>query len=516
MKYLNAVLVGSLIVLCGRGSADVDREYPSADAWVKVRSGMCENMNLKFAESGTLFRKGGKIYALTSEHGIFHANGRFCHTVENMSQGIVGAKLVAVDWAFGVALLELVVDKLKYDVGSFDELFDLDELRANEGLVIAGSPRRASEIRADPNGTVYLPKAFWRLIANIPYMIEVLGSNGEYGMSGGPVYRKTNKGQAKGLVGMLSHQYLEPVEGGEPVPKERTETTPNHNINHLLIVPASSIRNWLLTYFSSPEKYVPGFVRDPDLQWFHKDIVFSSGLAFTPVALPKAPKKQDTSIETNDPGGPKGNGGEGVGGEGVGGAPKEGPAIHILVEHDEREATRVTHWPYSERTGLLRSMKLMTSPLESKGVLKRFVTKERNRFVAVPFASLGNFFSLLQLKELTVTGLPTEKFGQKIESTAKDDLEKIGKNLTATSRELIPKTQSPEANALLEEISLIGELLVTDWELVTVTDTKRLRPSVEDIGSTWKALLKENAHEASQLISLLVQAEEILKQKVEG
>ncbi len=523
------------LLLCGftpngTSNLSVESQELLENSSVKILSGMCQSDNPTSFGSGPLFEKGGKVYAITSEHVVYH-NKTWCFWIQDNEGNRVVAELRAVDYAEGMALLEVSAKKNFAGLRSYNKLFDLEPVAKQENVIISGFPYRSNESIPDEHGYVHLRKSLLRLIPNVKYLIEIIGSLGEFGMSGAAVYRL----KTMGIVGMLSHQYLEVIEEGKPpVVKERTSATKSLGVNRLLVIPAQDIMRWLDGYFKSPDTYEPAMVRDADLQYLKQDVVFSGGLMFTmaPFVGP-SPVKQEVVVDgpnelfssqvkvTKGVGGEgiggEGIGGEGIGGEGIGGIPSEGPPVRILVEKDPKGVFRKAIWPYPHRADWVAEKFRQLQTEEAKIEIHRFSERVKgmgerpDKIVTHSFSSLGNFFTLMRYNDTRPSCVlrSSRSPANDIESTEK--VKRIAEKLLADCDALRVKATEAEIITLARKINSFALVLRDDKAMLEAVDARNLQPDDQRFTDVWNSAFTKHSKIAGDIYRGLLDAEDHLQ-----
>lgn len=255
------------------GSSSFAITFDPESVTVKVHSGYCRDGELDFQGTGILFSHQNQLYAVTSEHVLIHDDGDFCHNVSNDNINFQGY-LVQKDWGRGLALLAIDEALPIFPIPSLAD-FDDSEVSRDTKVTTAGYPHSVETLRLHTGGSVLETASSRHFLAAGGAAIEIVHSHGEFGMSGGGVY---SIGHDR-IYGLLSHQYIATLPGRPSrVGSYGGETLVQ---NHLLALPASTIKNWLNDFFSGGQKSL--FVRDSLRQANHQDAVYSSGYEFLTV-----------------------------------------------------------------------------------------------------------------------------------------------------------------------------------------------------------------------------------------
>lgn len=507
MKSLFAGMIFLLAMIPNHAKALSD------DVVVKVHSGLCNSNFVNFAGSGMLFKNNGRIYALTSEHVVLHANGEFCHSVSNNTIGSKAADLAAVDWGMGLALLVLDEKSLNVDlpVAAF---FSVEAPLSNEGVVTYGYPYESDNLLSDANGRVMDLKSKRAYVPLVGDMIEILGSHGEFGMSGGPVV----SGKDGKFIGVLSHQFIEMVPGGKSSVGEFSSGLADVK-NHLLVIPSAAVRSWLSGYFKNPVQYKPAFVMDPRHQIDRRQVVFSSGLKF---------EFMPTGAKTGTDGGGIG-GGDGVGiggGDGVGIGGDDTPTVqfpgsgagYVSISFD-REKHAAAWTPSEVRSVWLEGVR--DKLLKLYRVQVPFfidVTPDDSSMRKVMFQSLADFMNKLvnsgfEAATVIEAGSDAERDAS---SEVPGRLKNAGGVMFKISSSLIAQVQgedsagSRDARMLLGELKLAGELLAAgDWNAVSIAFLNKLDDKNRE--AAWQFLFTRYFNDSVELLKSLTAAREDLK-----
>ncbi len=214
----------------------------------KIYSGLCDDSRLPFRGSALLFNQGTHSYALTSEHVLFHSNGDYCHSIYRQDLGKISATLVAAEYGNGLALLKL--EKFQAQLSELAQLKSVP-LRPNDPVNVTGYPY-TSESSISNRG--YLVTTSSDVVA-FPLLSSILllkEAHGEFGMSGGPLFDVMG-----GFQGILSHQKLELVPGGQSVVLPVSPSRVLHN--NLFAIPPTIALEWVKTILSDPTTF---FVRE--------------------------------------------------------------------------------------------------------------------------------------------------------------------------------------------------------------------------------------------------------------
>lgn len=219
---------------------------------VKIASYECQTDNPPFIGTGLLFQNAAQTYVLTSDHVVLHANDDYCHEIRNDAFGAQKAHFIAADWGNGLSLLEVPEIPPLVEFPSLLELKGT-ESEAMDRVQVPGFPADSDTLISDNPGQVIDPLKERKLFALLPHIIELSGAHGEFGMSGGPVFHENGS-----FLGVLSHQVLVPNDSLEDSESELTPETLSPE-NHLLVIPAKSVFEWLTEYFTDPLSFRVSF-----------------------------------------------------------------------------------------------------------------------------------------------------------------------------------------------------------------------------------------------------------------
>jgi hypothetical protein len=217
----------SLLVVCLTLAASTG--WGASDA-VLVTSRSC-GAGAALETSGVPLLYRGQTYTLTSAWGVLEEESGICHEVFDPTSGkTMPARLAALDWAAGFALLETPGLAAEHDLDSFTSALPSAPQLDTVGFSAAGS----KELR---KGRVVASKSTRHHLPALPYSYEVLSDRIDRGFIGAPVYGKT-------LDGIVSGQWLELVAGTYSRIRE-WKTASNATPNHLFVIPMSLIRESL-------------------------------------------------------------------------------------------------------------------------------------------------------------------------------------------------------------------------------------------------------------------------------
>jgi hypothetical protein len=254
---------------------------------VKTTSGPCRSINNQMKGSGSIFNYNGATYLLTSEHVVYHSTSeKFCHKISNNDISDERAQLLFADWGSGIALLKLNLPPSEKYLSFPEDFVETPNL----DIKIGGSPFSEPKQIVINNGIIQNMKSERMPSAVLKYALEISGTNGEFGMSGGAVF----EGDDTHLVyrGLLSHQVLV-MKPGNPTSASHWDRV-DKNQNQLLAINAIDIKKTLLNYFNNPDEFKISFYRSVLGQISHTDDIIGAGLMFTPILKKSLTERSDT------------------------------------------------------------------------------------------------------------------------------------------------------------------------------------------------------------------------------
>ncbi len=261
---------------------------------VKTYSRFCDHSQIDFRGSGTLFRASARdpnLYVLTSEHVLLpgtKSTNQVCHAVSYQVKSPQGeltwseaaAELVATDWQSGLAILKLTGPQTPSAplIPSYKDLIATKP--TGESFDVAGLPYGMErELRTDA-GKFAATQSLRHLMPNGAAVFELQDADGEFGMSGGPVFDQGGK-----LTGLLSHQFLVQRQGRpSAVSVFDAENEPALD-NHLLLIRGADLATWIDGALKP--NFAPGFVRSIDDQLSGQDAVYAANMKFTAIPQDK-------------------------------------------------------------------------------------------------------------------------------------------------------------------------------------------------------------------------------------
>lgn len=204
---------------------------------VKVESRPCGSSARVRQGSGVLVETKSGARVITSSHVVFHGGDReqICHRI--VAPWTASARLQAVDFTRGLALLH--PEAVPADAA----VVARPSRTASNGAALAleGFPSASSAALREPNGVLLNAASDRGLLPRVPRLWEVSGHS-EYGMSGGAALFSDGS-----LAGILSHQYLAVLAPGQPgrVGEYGPGRLPQNALLAALVIPASIVSDWL-------------------------------------------------------------------------------------------------------------------------------------------------------------------------------------------------------------------------------------------------------------------------------
>ena len=439
---------------------------------VKTLSGACGE-DPAFRGSGYAFQIDGNAYVVSSEHVFLHAagsDGEICHAVQWEDGRKDTAVLQAVDWASGLALLQVNSQGSNLpDLASINSA-NLNNVTDGSEVVTAGYPYRSSGLIRHPVGAVLRRQSERHLLPKLNTVIEIVRGHGEFGMSGGPVYDR----QSGQLIGILSHQILKVVEGGD----SQIEIPGEGSYNHLLAIPVDYVATWLKSALAP--NFAASFVRQTDDQFNRELVVSTAGLTFrsSPTEVSAKPLMAMLMARAG-----------GEDGAGIGGQPNPEGSVVVQVEGEARTNFPV-RWYLPERGALyenLLSLTLKRAKIRIPYLLKR--TGPDQEIKKVYFRNLEAFFQLLRDPEMSVPllvdGGTSGDLGERVRRL-KHASGLLGLGLTKLEK--LPKW-SVKARSLFGRLRLVEELSAGEnWTFLTSEDLKRLSDTNGAHKDAWREL----------------------------
>lgn len=480
--------------------------WNAANATVKVRSGLCHTNDFDYRGSGVLLRYQERVFALTSEHVLLHGNGEFCHSVSNEAIGLKQARLAAVDWSAGLALLELTGFHTDIPLPSITDI-DSSGIETNSAMRLMGYPYDYfDQPFSDDQGVVATKFSHRHFLPRAGEVIELTHSHGEFGMSGGPVFDET--GQK--IAGILSHQYLMLAAGERPVVGEYSQTDANA-ANHLLLIAGDDAKSWVqraLGAVTTEQVLTVPFVKDATDQIAGTDIVYTSGLAFAAVPYERESDCVSSGVHNRSIGGdPIGVGGDHSSGQGP---------IKIEVSRDRRTVQNSsTEWylPSKETwRQQLEELLLRPSTLTIPALVDRLGDGQLQK---VCVYSLAEFFRKLTSAQADAITLVDGTPGG---SDPNEYLEHLQANSKELDKIILPLRDDPNyhwsriATLLFERLLTLDQVLQTDsWILLSSQDVDALANLQGSYKIAWQELFREHFNEGTDILAGLRRIEEDLQ-----
>lgn len=375
---------------CGitvNGGNETITGIPTSEALVKVESYPCSRDDKEgktLSASGMLLTHEERVYVITSEAFVYHANDPFCHSIVAPGEA-KSLRLLAADWGKGIAIFEA------HDLAPKDGMLTLESLSGGpldgERVSVQGFPLRKTQLRVDEEGSVLLASSERHGIALLDRTAEVQGAFVDSGMAGGAVFHALG-----GVAGMISHQYLKMTLGSRTRPFD-WDGKVGHWERHWVFVPGPVVKQYFEDAILKGAN-APAFFRSPSDQQVGVVRVSSERTAF----------KIDC---------PTGDGGDvgdgpigGADGVGVGG---DGTSPHCKVVMGRAGGDEGV-WPFEPRKkwkdGVAGEVAEGRNP-EALFLVHRQTAD--GRLARETFRSLGEFFRLLKDRNLTPVTLVPKK-----------------------------------------------------------------------------------------------------------
>ena len=183
-------------------------------ASVKTSSFPCLTTRPRFSGSGLLISFAGELWVLTSEHVVLQdKSSATCHEIQN-DWGVATAKLIAADYAKGLALLQVTGPGTSPTAGSGSlfrfaipaELLSRGVLPSSS-MAALGYPALSDSLQTLKDGNLIKDQSRRALIPGLNGMLEIAHLPVEFGMSGGPLLASGPE-NSFAFAGILSHQVL--------------------------------------------------------------------------------------------------------------------------------------------------------------------------------------------------------------------------------------------------------------------------------------------------------------------
>ena len=486
-------LLALVVLLAVRALAVVD-----VSSIVKTSSGLCGDSDHLFHGSGLAFTDSGKSFVLTSEHVLLHGNDRYCHWVWNARLGKISARLRAVEYGNGLALLEL--EKPIDALPSLSGLSPRDGLEG-ESIDVIGFAFSQEELISKNSGRVLVAQSTRALIPMVPKMTETIDAHGEYGMSGGPVF--SDKGE---FVGVLSHQYVRLIPGQKAKVSEFSKDSLSEN--HLLVIPAAIVLPWVRQAVSASAPLPSYLVRDPEMQLKGREVVVSSGLRF----------EFSDAFKGNPVGGADGagrvGGADGAGAGGGDGATWETHSVRITLDTSESHTLWDLPWLAPWVSAVKERLRLPWNSIE----VPFFLARSGEAIEAVRIKSLPDFFQKLARPDLEpVTLVRSNLAGTSTGSSFKEaadvqELKSIGTRLSEILGEMKKQSPPPEAVSFLERVGIVANLLSSNsWAYLKPKQIENLT-DVRNHSAAWKPLFDKDFDLTVELLEKLNQVQKLISE----
>jgi hypothetical protein len=255
------------LLICGTAASG---EEGGAGAVVRVKSFLCHSPSTLRTGSGILFLKDDSVYALTLSEAIFHGDReqKVCHTLQYDEGSVIPARLIAANFANGLALLkpEPADPQMRRAALPFSAI--------EQGAALL--PGRESSLANYPFGGAKLREEIARILNSAsgalypmgPQMMELAGPNALVA-NGRPLLSPNGQ-----LLGIVSRQYPHAA-GDRP---GYLGPTAAHGITGI-VIPADTIHKWLDQVFA--QNPLANLKEDLRGQFFGISSVPLGGILFT-------------------------------------------------------------------------------------------------------------------------------------------------------------------------------------------------------------------------------------------
>jgi hypothetical protein len=461
---------------------------------VKTYSHTCDSAQFDYRGSGTLFRSPQdtqSLFVLTSEHVLLQGTKeghRICHEIAYQAtdtQGVVmwktvPAELMATDWQSGLAILK-VTERLSQFPKKVPFYTDLIASNASgRSFEVVGLPYGlSSELRKDI-GTFSATQSLRHLMPSGLPVFEMRGADGEFGMSGGPVFDEQGH-----LSGLLSHQFLVQRSGRPSAVRIFDEDAAESQDKHLILIRGADLTAWLKAALEP--NFAPGFIRSVDDQLAGQDAVYAANMKFTAIPLDQECTTADqnnsdapppTATGGGDPVGVGGGDPVGVGGDGAG-LPKS-IVVKISLDTDPSELALTSRWNIPRLAAWHQSVTeaaLRHETLEVPSIIYRDVTHPEKGVSRVCVRSLEEFF-----RKVIVEGASpvTHRRGGATSIDPTPQIKSLmdqGQKILDAGNALHTSVADAKKLQLIQYARMYGSLLASssNWSLVKPSDLSPLR-----------------------------------------
>ncbi len=212
-------IVLALFSICIGAQARSDEFKATSLPVVQIHSMNCGNKTEEFLGSGLLFTYDGHYYVVTSEHVIMQPYLEAgCNRIQFANGKSVPAEQLVSDWSKDLAILSVPsLGSQKHPIDPELKIPAWDMTGVSQGLAIGQTLRIAgfpasSAIPVFTKGTIEALDSLDHYFPAITSLIRIGHSDGEYGMSGSPVYNE----EGSDWVGILSSQVHILLPGDRP------------------------------------------------------------------------------------------------------------------------------------------------------------------------------------------------------------------------------------------------------------------------------------------------------------
>lgn len=292
---------------------------------VKVVGSHCQTKNKSKAGSGIVFNHASGQYVVSSNH-VTPEQENICYQILSSNGERSAVKLITSDWETGLSLLK--VEKSINTSTTIDSFEKNSEQAGYTNVISKGFPAAASTLLSD-NTRVVMSESDRTPLVNQNQMIEIIGTQIEYGMSGGALVNADN-GR---ILGVISHQRLSMVAGR---PTVITNSNPNVQLNHGLVISSQQALGWI-------DSTLKG--RTAVYTQINSTTIRGAGILFKEVSKMPSTMLYAAGSKKGGDGVGVGGDGVGVGGDGVGVGGENDPYsvdIVISIENLDTFKTQIT------------------------------------------------------------------------------------------------------------------------------------------------------------------------------
>lgn len=205
---------------------------PAHTEVVKITGSICQTKTGLINGSGIVFMLNQEQYILSSDH-VTTGQSQYCYQAQTSDLKKSSLTLISSDWETGLSLLKVnnTLTNIQTTLEDFSANSEVDS-----DVIAVGFPSSSSKLLADA-ARVVISRSDRTPFVSSGNLIEVIGTQIEFGMSGGALLSAKDKK----IIGMISHQRLLLVAGNST----QIESGSMQKENHGLIIPSSQIVEWI-------------------------------------------------------------------------------------------------------------------------------------------------------------------------------------------------------------------------------------------------------------------------------